>query len=84
MALKSKKALVAVLNEAGVDYSVNYEAYGRKVEGYIYPKDGTTLEAIKTAINDSEDGHEFKARKQESCGRIIVQVSYFKAYGWNH
>lgn len=86
MALKSKMKLRESILDAGycegIDYHINFEAYGRKVEGYAYPIKGRmSLEQLHEAAKSDES---FKARKQESCGRVIVQVSYFKAYGWNH
>jgi hypothetical protein len=89
MALKSKTKFKKQMAEAGLvegeDYTINFEAYGRKVEGYVYPKGDVQLDELKdTILYNLPDGLDFKARKQASCNRVIIQVSYFKAYGWNH
>jgi hypothetical protein len=86
MALKSKKKFKAALENEdiyeGADYNVNFEAYGARVEGYVYPCGDMTLAELWEAIEKLEGG-DFKPRFQSSCKRIIIRVSFFKAYGWN-
>ena len=83
-ALKSKKKFKAEMEAIGlvegVDYLINFEAYGRKVEGYIYPIGEKPLSVPALAHNVESLGG-FRVRAQPS--RVIIQVSYFKAYHWD-
>jgi hypothetical protein len=80
----SKKTLVPVLIKNGFVTTENvicYEAYGHRVMAYIHVKDMGTRIALENFLTNN--GQKVNRNYYPGSPNVEVQVTYFKAHGWD-